>query len=377
MSIQPIRLGIIGTGLAVEQLHWPAITELADRFQITAFCDIDTAHAEHFSEYSGVSMDEFTGDYHELLARTDVDAVLISLPIPLQGQVLRDSLAAGKHVLSEKPPAANQEELDSLVSVVEAHPDQVLLVGENYFYQDPIRFARKLLDDGVIGRVHTMSFRRVKQLLPIEGTFSSTPWRWQGAYTGGPHLDGGVHQIAMIRMLMGDVRHLAAETQDANSTHGGPSSFTVNMRFVSEAIGNLTLGNHEYPMPEDDLDDMRIYSSDGVMSINDDRIVVWKRDETTTYTFSGNDGGYVGEFQNFHEAVTMSAPVIGTFAQSYRGMEIVTRGLQSSDEARGIEITNDLMPLFERPLEIWLPHGETELEVNVTEKKSAGLKDRA
>ncbi|HEY8291658.1 MAG TPA: Gfo/Idh/MocA family oxidoreductase, partial [Thermomicrobiales bacterium] len=98
-----VRLGVIGTGLAVEQLHWPALVRMPERFVIAAFANHSRPKAEHFAGYSGASMAEYHADYHDLLRRDDVEAVLISLPIPLNYQVTRECLAAGKHVICEKP----------------------------------------------------------------------------------------------------------------------------------------------------------------------------------------------------------------------------------------------------------------------------------
>src|SRR6476659_6931518 len=78
-----IRLGVIGTGLAVEQLHWPALKRMTDRFAIAAFANHTQPKAEHFAAYTGASMADYHADYHDLLARDDVEAVLIALPIPL------------------------------------------------------------------------------------------------------------------------------------------------------------------------------------------------------------------------------------------------------------------------------------------------------
>jgi hypothetical protein len=50
--IPPIRLGLIGTGLAVEQLHWP--TSLANRFVVTAFTDISAEQSRRFAGHSGI-----------------------------------------------------------------------------------------------------------------------------------------------------------------------------------------------------------------------------------------------------------------------------------------------------------------------------------
>ena len=247
-------------------------------------------------------MDHWTPDYQELLARDDVDAILVSLPIPLQADVARHALEAGKHVISEKPPGPDEPDAHELLAAADAHPEQVLLIAENYFYRDDVRWAKHLVERGEIGRVHMMAYREAYQLVPREDSFSSTPWRWQGAYRGGPHLDGGVHHTAKIRMIMGDVARLAAETQDANSTHGGPSDLVVTMRFVSEAIGTYAAIYPELAIPQEE-NEMRVYGTEGVLSVKNKRVELHRSKKTAVYDFPDQDGGYIGEFQNFHEAV--------------------------------------------------------------------------
>lgn len=359
-----LNLGIIGTGLAVEKLHWPALQALDDRYRVVAFCDINLDHANHFSAYSETGQEQFTRDYHQLLRRDDVDVVLISLPIPLAAQVLQHSLEAGKHVLCEKPQAANFPEANTLWPVVRERADQKLMIAENWFYRDDLRYAMTLLQGEEIGRVHTMSFRRLKQLLPRPGEFSSTPWRWQGTYEGGPHLDGGVHQIAMVRMLMGDVERISGEIQDANATHGGPSQLSTNLRFANGAIGSFMLGSPSAEMPPDE-NGIRMYGSDGVMSVNDERILVWKNGQTHRHEVERQDFGYINEFHNFHDAVVHDAPIIGDFYQSWRGMEFVHLALRSADEGRALPTDTEVAPLTPWPIDLWLPHGETALDLKV------------
>src|SRR5919112_1910285 len=174
---RPIRLGIIGTGLAVELLHWPALRQMPDRFVVAAFANDTRQKAEHFADYSGASMEAYHQDYHDLLQRGDVEAVLIALPIPLNYTVTREALAAGKDVICEKPAWVNLVEGQAFLALPEEFPGRTVLIAENFFYRDDLRLARSLLDSGTIGRLHLLSWRNISRLVPREGTFSSTPWR--------------------------------------------------------------------------------------------------------------------------------------------------------------------------------------------------------
>ncbi len=352
-----IRLGIVGTGLAVEKLHWPALKQLTAQFRVTAFNNRSRPNAERFAAYSGTPMSAFVPDYHDLLGRNDVDAVLISLPIPLNLPVTRAALEAGKHVICEKPAGSNAEEGRAFVELSAQYPQLTVLIAENVFYRDDLRVARSLLDDGTIGRVHLAAWRQVSQLVPREGQFSSTPWRHDPGYAGGPHLDAGVHHTAQIRLLLGDAVRVSGETQDANSTHGGPSDLTLNLRFVSGTVGNYTACYPELSVPSEP-GEMRLYGTEAVMTTGWRGTKIHRPDGTIeSYKVEGADGGYLNEFLNFHEAVTGAAPVISTVAQSWRNMEVILSGLDSAERGQTVEIAPWPTALSTTAVPLWRPAG--------------------
>jgi len=356
---RPIRLGIIGTGLAVEQLHWPALVRMPERFTIAAFANHSRPKAERFAAYSGASMADYHADYHDLLRRDDVEAVLISLPIPLNYQETRDCLAAGKHVICEKPTGVDEEEGRAFVALQSAFPDRTALIAENCFYRDDLRLARSLLDADAIGRVHLMTWRMVNQVVPVPGRFSSTPWRHHPAYRGGAHLDGGVHHTAQIRMLCGGVRQLSGAIQTANTTIDAPSDLTLNLWFAGGAIGNYTACYPDIPVPPES-NEMRLYGTEGVMTLGGQassrQVAIHRPDgRIEEHRFDGIDSGYYGEFLNFSEAIAHGAPVIATIEQNFQNMLIILRGLDSAEQGR-------VLDLDEAPgVPLWRPHGASGL----------------
>jgi predicted dehydrogenase len=352
---EPIRLGLIGTGLAVEQLHWPALRRMPDRFVVTAFAEPVAEQAARFAAYSGVAPAAGCADHRDLLARADVDAVLITVPIPLLYGMARDALAAGKHVLCEKPTGTDEEQAVAFLAFEDEFPDRVVLVGENYFYRDDLRHARALLDDGAIGKLHLMAFRRAGQSVPREGGFSSTPWRQRPQYRGGVHLDAGVHEIAQIRLLCGAVRHVHGAVQRANSTIDSPSDLTLNLTFADGAIGNYTACYSEVPVPPEP-NDMRLYGTEGVLVLSgsqeERRVTLVRADgETRTDAFREIDNGYYAELCDFADAVRHGRPVVGTVAQSAANMRVVLAALDSAERA-------EVVPLDDPgPVPLWRPRG--------------------
>jgi predicted dehydrogenase len=360
-----IRLGVIGTGLAVEQLHWPALRRMTDRFVMAAFANHTQPKAEHFAAYTGASMDDYHADYRDLLRRDDVEAVLISLPIPLSYEVTRDALTAGKHVICEKPAGGDEEQGRAFLALEAEFPDRKVLIAENFFYRDDLRLARALLDAGAIGRVHLMAWRMVNQLIPRPGGFSGTPWRHRPVYRGGAHLDGGVHHIAQIRLLCGDADQVHGGIQRANSTIDAPSDLTLNLRFVSGAIGNYTACYPEIPVPPE-TNAMRLYGTEGVMTISGQPgsrqvSVALPGGGVEVHRFEGIDNGYYGEFLNFSEAILHDAPIVGTIEQSFRNMLIVLRGLDAAEQGQAMGLADVPGRLAASSVPLWRPRGATGL----------------
>jgi len=373
---QPIRLGVIGTGLAVERLHWPALVQMPDRFTIAAFANHTRPKAEHFASYSGASMDDYHADYRDLLRRDDVEAVLISLPIPLNYGVTREALEAGKDVVCEKPAGTDEEEGRRFVALGEEFPDRTILIAENMFYRDDLRLARSLIDAGAIGRIHLLSWRNVSRLVPVPGKFSSTPWRHDPGYRGGPHLDAGVHHTAQLRLLCGDVQRLYGETQDANTTHGGSSDLTLSLRFVNGAVGGYTAAYPEIALlPE--TNELRLYGDRGVMTVGNRRVALYRPDDTVEeHHMEEGDNGYYNEFLNFYEAMRYGEPVIGTIAQTFHNMLIMLRGLDAAERGEALALDDAPGGIHAVAVPLWKPRGATGLfdglPVRITTEKRQG-----
>ncbi|MDQ7809468.1 Gfo/Idh/MocA family oxidoreductase [Amycolatopsis sp. A133] len=361
-AIPPIRLGLIGTGLAVEKLHWPALRGLTDRYEVTAFTDPSAEQRRRFTGYSGIDPALATADRAALLAREDVDAVLISVPIPHLYEVARDALAAGKDVLCEKPAGVDAEQAAGFLALAAGHPDRTFVVGENIFFRDDLRYARALLDGGAIGRLHLMAWRHAGRMVPREGRFSGTPWRQRPQYRGGVHLDAGVHHIAQIRLLCGEIARVHGLVQAANSTIDAPSDLVLNLVFSGGAIGNYTASYPEIPVPPEP-NEMRLYGTEGVLVLveteSERRVTRCSPDATThTTVFRGIDNGYRAQLVDFADAVRFGARPVGSVAQSVANAMVVQRAFDSAERAAALAL--DPVP-GAGPVPLWRPRGSAGL----------------
>ena len=109
-----MKLGIIGCG-TIAATYIPALSQLGDLFQITALCDLDLQKARSLG-LPGVKL--CTG-VEELITGDTVQCVIISTPLHTHLAVARACLAAGKHVLLEKPAVLDTAALQSLFTLAE------------------------------------------------------------------------------------------------------------------------------------------------------------------------------------------------------------------------------------------------------------------
>ena len=155
---EPIRLGLIGTG-GMGGGHLSSmlaqIAAKAENFQVTALADVNKAWLEDKALAAregqpGVTVDTYT-DYQELLARPDIDCVLIAAPEHWHATMAVDAIGAGKDVYCEKPMAISLEEAFWMHRTMEANPHMRLQVGTQYMMHGKYKAAKSLIAEGAIG----------------------------------------------------------------------------------------------------------------------------------------------------------------------------------------------------------------------------------
>jgi len=195
-----LKVGLIGCGNVVSYGHRPALTTLED-VELVALADVTEARRDIGKEWFGLADDNLYSDYKDVLARDDVQAVVITVPQQFRRQIVLDAFAAGKHVLSEKPIAIAPAIAQELVSAAE---DAGLVFGmvHNYHFLPEYKAIKKLLDGGAIGdtRVLTMHYLGVIDY-PGAAEYQSD-WRHKMGAGGGITMDM-IHGIYLTEWLFG------------------------------------------------------------------------------------------------------------------------------------------------------------------------------
>lgn len=152
---RPVRLGLVGVGGRGGALLRAALEY--QRIRIVALADPDREHREKALELiqqrTGQKPEVYTGeeDYLRLIARDDVDAVLLATPCHLHARMYLACFDAGKHFYGEKPLSIDARDADRLLEAQKKNPGVVAQIGFQRRASETYRDGIKRLRDGIIG----------------------------------------------------------------------------------------------------------------------------------------------------------------------------------------------------------------------------------
>jgi xylose dehydrogenase (NAD/NADP) len=146
-----VRWGLLSTAAIGRVVVGAARGAAHTRF--VAVASRDAGRARQFADECGLELS--FGSYEELLASEDVDAVYVALPVALHTEWTLKALAAGKHVLCEKPFAVTAADAARCFDAAAA-AGRWCLEGLMYRHHPQTLLARRLVADGAIGRLTTV-----------------------------------------------------------------------------------------------------------------------------------------------------------------------------------------------------------------------------
>lgn len=236
MRRAPLRLGLLGTGVAAWRLYKSAFEGSSRRLELVACSNRTRSKAEKYAKATGFSRVEDSAE--ALFSAPDVDAVLISLPIDVQPTYVLAALRAGKAVLSEKPIAANVAQAKQLMSDASASSIP-WMVGENYAFMSHVRKLQALVAANAFGNIRLIEARQVNRM-DASNPYFNTEWRAAPKHVGGFVVDGGVHIAHVIHRCFGRVRVEAALQASFDPQLPPMDTALALLRFESGAVGTWT-----------------------------------------------------------------------------------------------------------------------------------------
>lgn len=266
MLKEQIGVGIIGCG-TISDIYLSNLTKNFTNVTVKACSDLYMDKAQQQKEKYRISK---ACTVVELLEDPEIQ-IVINLTIPAaHHEVNMLALKAGKHVYCEKPFALNLEDAQE-ASELAKQKGLMVCSAPDTFLGAGFQTCRKLLDDGVIGKVHGFTANLVS---PGHEMWHPAP-EFYYKMGGGPMLDMGPYYLTALVSLLGPIQQIscfARTSRNERSIQGKmvtvevPTHYAGILEFKSGVIGNV---NMSFDVWESNLPLIEIYGADGVLHAPD------------------------------------------------------------------------------------------------------------
>jgi len=209
------------------------------------------------------------------------------------------------------------------------------MVAENFRYRPLYHRVKQLLYEGVIGQVFAANWQLFMYVHPETNKYAQTEWRIHHQYPGGFITDGGVHNIAVFRLLFSEIRTVSARAQSINPTIGQLDTLSLQFTTEQNVIGNFQLFFSANGHSENRL---LIIGREGTLIIEDNQIILKKEGHSEKTEVVEDDGGYQAEFEDFYQAVRYGKPVLSTFGEAFRDLEVILAALKSVTAGKTVRL---------------------------------------
>ncbi len=188
-----LRIGIIGAG-SIAETHLKAYTANPS-CEVAAIADINVELAKKRAADFGIPT--AYSDYHDILNDKTIDAVSILLPTFLHKTAVIEAFACGKHVLCEKPPALNADEVRECVDASKK-AGKLLMFGLVCRFRAQSQYLKNYIDSGKMGNIVSVDAERTGRCSNFGGWFTN-----KSRAGGGVLFDGAIHEIDLMLYAMG------------------------------------------------------------------------------------------------------------------------------------------------------------------------------
>jgi len=337
-----IGLGLIGCGGIARSAHLPAIATLADRVRLLATADTDPAAASAAAAPWGATSHT---DYRELLARPDIQAVIVATPEYAHADQVEAAASAGKHVLCEKPIAPTLAEADRMIAAC-ACAGTHLLVGHSRRFTRRYMEIRTAIDRGEIGtpRLVRENERRSRAIPQLWWT----PRHWTGdpAVSGGAPMMNAIHEADLLRWFIGaEPEWVTAETAVTIEGNVGVLDFlSLTVRFRGGAIGSAEVLNCAPPgYPA--FHQLELYGTSGAIRACDHELTALTRFGDSGADYPGhyemllhNLPAYARELEALLDAIEGTKPLPLPPTEARAALALVLAAVRSAEMGQGVRL---------------------------------------
>lgn len=333
-----VRVGIIGCGAIAQIVHFPILSRMED-VEITAIADNDKTKVAALADKYRIA--NFYTDYEKLLAREDVEAVIICTPNHTHSPITLASLGAGKHVMVEKPISRTYDEAKSMADEAKKRK-RTLMIGMNHRFRPDAMVLKNFVKGKELGKI----FYCKSGWLRRRGSWNESEWaRKKTMAGGGVFMDLGIPMLDLSLWLMEfpKVKSVFSATYNHYQKEGIEDSATVMVRFESDAV--LSLEVSWTLLMENDFMYTNLFGTAGGALLNPLRIHKEMHGNLVNVTptkvekaENNYKKSYEYELKHFVECLKHDRPVMSNAEEALEIMRISEAIYQSAKEKREVTL---------------------------------------
>ncbi|MBN1966531.1 MAG: Gfo/Idh/MocA family oxidoreductase [Anaerolineae bacterium] len=337
-----LRVGVAGGGIGGQ--HVASFQALPDLFDVTVICDTVEERARHLAEAFGIP--RVVTDFESLCRLDDLDVIDICTPSSLHVEQTQQALAAGKHVICEKPVAGSLQGIDTLIKA-EAESGQHVMPVFQYRYGHGIQKLKHLQRAGLTGKAYLTtvetSWRRRAEY------FAEQPWRgqWQAAW-GGVLVTQALHAHDLLCYVLGPVKSVMAHMSTRVNPVEVEDCVAASLEMADGSLATLaaTLGSpaqisrHRFCFAGLTAEsNTGAYSnSSDPWTFTGDTPEIDAQIEAVLAGFSPLLEGFAGQFYRFYYALTCGKDLPVTLADARASVELLTALYASASTGQAVTL---------------------------------------
>lgn len=336
-----IRFGVIGCG-GISLWHINAIKNI-EGAKLTAVCDANLAAAEKFGKQFGVPW--FT-ELDEILAKDIVDAVSICTPSGLHAEMAEKAFDSGKHVVVEKPLAITPQSLERVLRKQKECGVSLCVISQ-LRYSDGVKEAKRLVDDGQIGKI---------LLADLSMKYYRSPDYYKNSWRGTLKMDGGgalinqgIHGVDLLCYLCGGIREIHARAASLVHPIETEDTLAADILLKDGGMGVLTAATSAFPGHKRRLE---ICGSKGSLVFEEDQLVsVQTKNINKTLQASGRKygtsdplaieyEGHLRQISDFVDCLLTGRPYPVDGTEAAKTLAVIFAAYESQKTGQAVHVKN-------------------------------------
>jgi predicted dehydrogenase len=322
----PVALAILGAGGVAQAKYLPALALLASRWEPVRVAGALTLDEQQADKLERAFRVRAYARLDELLEEERPDAALVSAADGAHRALAEAALAAGLHVLVEKPLAPSSADAHAIVEAAK-RVSRIAVTVCNKRYSPPYRAAHQWLQQGRIG---------TPRLAAAKFTLG---YKYVDLLRGGT-----VHMLDLLRFFLGDVRELSAVASPGRGT-----SLAISLSFRNGAVGTLATSSTALSLHS--WERLELFGEGGWLEVDDQAraslhaaenapVELYEPVVPSTLVSDLEWGGYLPMLEEFLEAVRGAQMTLTSSHDGVRALELV-EAIEQSAANRGERVSLD------------------------------------